>query len=55
MREEKESERETSMHMKERFFRRLAVVATQYFNMELNPDRPGLEVCVCVRENSVVL
>lgn len=36
------------MHMKERFFCRLAVAATQYFNMLLDPDRPGLAVCVCV-------
>lgn len=43
-----ESERGTSMHMKERFFCRLAVAATQYFNMLLDPDRPGLAVCVCV-------
>ena len=49
LREEKEeSERGTSMHMKERFFCRLAVAATQYFNMLLDPDRPGLEVCICV-------
>lgn len=43
-----ESERGTSMHMKERFFCRLAVAATQYFNMLLDPDRPGLAVCVCM-------
>lgn len=36
------------MHMKERFFCRLAVAATQYFNMLLDPDRPGLAVCVCM-------
>lgn len=46
--EKEESERRTSMHMKERFFCRLAVAATQYFNMLLDPDRPGLAVCVCV-------
>lgn len=34
------------MDMKERFFCRLAVAATQYFNMLLDPDRPGLAVCV---------
>ena len=45
-REKEGSERRTSMHMKERFFCRLAVAATQYFNMLLDPDRPGLEVCV---------
>lgn len=44
--EKKESERGTSMDMKERFFCRLAVAATQYFNMLLDPDRPGLAVCV---------
>lgn len=46
--EKKESERGTSIHMKERFFYRLAVAATQYFNMLLDPDRPGLAVYVCV-------
>lgn len=48
LRGKEESERGTSMHMKERFFCRLAVAATQYFNMLLDPDRPGLAVCVCV-------
>lgn len=51
--EKKKSERGTSMHMKEHFFWRLA--ATQYFNMLLDPNKPGLEVCVyvsvCERES----
>lgn len=42
----KENERGTSMHMKKHFSRRLTVAATQYFNMLLDPDRPGLEMCV---------
>lgn len=47
LREEKEgNERWTSMHMKKRFFCRLAGAATQYFNMLPDPDRPGLEL-VC--------
>lgn len=30
------------------FLLQIAVAATQYFNMLLDPDGPGLAVCVCV-------
>lgn len=45
--EKEESERGTSLHMKECFFCRLAVAATQYFNTLLDPRqaRAG-RVCV---------